>query len=56
MKKTKVTLEVDGASIPLNAFVQKFLSGTVAGMIGSLDKVKKDFREVRLIVRKEAQG
>jgi len=55
MKKTKVVLEVDGQSIPLNAFVQKFLAGTVTGMIGTLDRVGEKFREARLIIKKEVK-
>jgi len=55
MEKMHVVLECDGKTIPLNPFVQKFLAGTILGMIGSLDEVGKKPRQVYLAVRKEAK-
>lgn len=55
MEKIRVILECDGKAIPLNAFVQKFLAQTILGMVGSLDNVKKNPRQVYLAIRKEVK-
>lgn len=31
-----VTISIDGRDVPLNRFVQRFVSGVVTGMVGSL--------------------
>lgn len=55
MEKMRIILECDGKAIPLNAFVQKILAQTILGMVGSLDKVKKNPRQVYLAIRKEVK-
>lgn len=55
MDRIRVILECDGKAIPLNAFVQKILAQTILGMVGSLDKVKKNPRQVYLAIRKEVK-
>jgi hypothetical protein len=53
MEKMQVVLECDGKAVSLNPFVQKILANTILGMVGSLDKVKKNPRQVYLAIRKE---
>jgi molybdopterin-guanine dinucleotide biosynthesis protein B len=36
---TSVTVKVDGQPIPLNTFVEKFIAGTIRGMLSSLHRV-----------------
>lgn len=55
MEKSQVILECDGKKIRLNPFVQKILAGTILGMVGSLDEVGKNPRQVYLAVRKEGK-
>jgi hypothetical protein len=55
MEKMNVILECDGKIVALNPFVQKFLANTVLGMVGSLDKVKKNPKQVYIAIRKEVK-
>jgi hypothetical protein len=55
MEKMNVILECDGKIVPLNPFVQKFLANTVLGMVQSLDKVKKNPKQVYIAIRKEVK-
>jgi len=55
MEKMNVILECDGKTIPLNPFVQKFLGNAILGMVGSLDKVKKNPKQVYIAIRKEVK-
>ena len=55
MEKMNVILECDGKTVPLNPFVQKFLGNAILGMVGSLDKVKKNPRLICLALRREAK-
>jgi hypothetical protein len=55
MERMRVILECDGKAIPLNAFVQKILAQTILGMVGSLDKVNKNPRQVYLAIGKEVK-
>jgi len=50
----KVTLNVDGKTIPLNPFVQKFISSTITGMLSSLRDVSADFKKAVLTLEREA--
>jgi hypothetical protein len=56
MEKMNVILECDGKTIPLNPFVQKFLANIVLGMVQSLDKVKKNPRQIYLALRREVKS
>jgi len=53
MKKDRIILEVDGASVPMNAFVQKIFVNTILGLVRSLNKVKKNPRQILIAVMKE---
>jgi len=56
-KEPRVFLDVDGASVPLNAFAQKIFENTVLGMVASLRGVKKNPYRITLnIVRKECEN
>ena len=56
MEKMNIILECDGKKIPLNPFVQKFLAGTLVGMIQSLEGVKKSPRQIYLALRREGKS
>jgi hypothetical protein len=53
MKKERIILEVDGASVPMNPFVQKIFTNTILGMVRSLNKVKKNPRQILIAVMEE---
>ena len=55
MEKMNVILECDGKTVPLNPFVQKFMGNAILGMVGSLDKVKKNPKQVYIAIRKEVK-
>jgi|APFre7841882590_1041340.scaffolds.fasta_scaffold409272_1 hypothetical protein len=55
MEKMNVILECDGKIVPLNLFVQKFLGNAILGMVGSLDKVKKNPKQVYIAIKKEVK-
>jgi hypothetical protein len=48
----KAKLLVDGVEIELNEFVEKFLSGTVAGAVASLRGVNKNWKKIDLQIEK----
>jgi len=56
MEKMNVILECDGKIVALNPFVQKILANTVLGMVGSLDKIKKNPKQIYLALRREAKS
>ncbi len=43
---------VDGKGIPLNEFVEKILSGTIAGAVTSLRGIDKDWKKIVIEVTK----
>lgn len=45
-------LFIDGEEIDLNEFVVKILGGTIVGAVTSLRGIKKDWKEIKLEVRK----
>jgi len=45
-------LYVDGEEIDLNEFVAKILGGTIVGAITSLRGIKKEWKEIKIEVRK----
>jgi len=56
-RKSRVILNIDGASVPMNAFVQKIFENTVLGMITSLEGIKKNPESITLsLIRKEGRG
>ena len=48
----KTKLVVDNKEIGLNEFVEKFLSGMVAGAVSSLRGVKEEWVKIEIIVEK----
>jgi len=48
----KSKLLVDGEEIDLNEFVEKILSGTIAGAVASLRDIKKDWKKIEIEVTK----
>lgn len=46
-----VKLIVDDEEIPLNEFVNKMLSGMVAGAVTSLRGIKRNWKEIRIEVK-----
>ena len=56
-RKPRVILDIDGASVPMNAFVQKIFENTFLGMITSLEGIKKNPEHITLsLIRKEGKG
>jgi uncharacterized protein YukJ len=45
-------LLVDGEKMDLNEFVEKILSGTIAGAVTSLRDIKKDWKKIEIVVTK----
>ncbi len=45
-------LLVDGEKMDLNEFVEKILSGTIAGAVTSLRDIKKDWKKIEIEVTK----
>lgn len=45
-------LFVDGKEIPLNEFVEKILSGTIAGAVTSLRGIDKSWKTIEIKVTK----
>ena len=43
-------LLVDGEAVELNEFVEKILSGTIAGAVTSLRGISKDWRKIEIKV------
>jgi hypothetical protein len=46
----EVKLLVDGEAVELNEFVDKILSGTVAGAVTSLRGINKDWKKIEIKV------
>ena len=53
IQKSSLALHIDGASIPLNDFVQKILSNAIMGMIGSLEGIKEYPKHISLSIIKK---
>ena len=45
-------LKVDEKEIPLNEFVEKILSGTLAGAVMSLRGIKEDWKKIEITIEK----
>ena len=52
MKQLDTKLFVDGKEIDLNEFVNSILAGTVAGAIGSLRGISKDWKKIVIEIEK----
>jgi hypothetical protein len=45
-------LKIDEKEIPLNDFVEKILSGTIAGAVTSLRGIKEDWKRIQIDIQK----
>jgi hypothetical protein len=45
-------LKIDGKEIPLNEFVEKFVSGSITGAIISLKGIKEDWKKIEIEIQK----
>ena len=41
-------LKVDGKEVPLNEFVEKFMSGSITGALASLKGINEDWKKVEI--------
>ncbi|HVP40402.1 MAG TPA: hypothetical protein VMS95_00405 [Candidatus Krumholzibacteriaceae bacterium] len=48
----EIELLVDDASIDLNEFVKKILTGTLVGAVTSLRGIKKDWKNIEIKITK----
>ena len=51
-KEHSVILDIDGTSVPLNAFVQKIIKNTVLGLVTSLEGIKENPQRLTLTVKR----
>jgi hypothetical protein len=45
-------LKVDGKEIPLNEFVDKFVSGSITGAITSLKGINENWKKIEIEIQK----
>jgi hypothetical protein len=45
-------LKVDGKEIPLNEFVEKFMSGSITGAMTSLKGINEDWKKIEIEIKK----
>ncbi len=45
-------LKVDGKEIPVNEFIEKMLSGTIAGGVSSLKGIKENWKKIEITIEK----
>ena len=45
-------LKVDGKEIPLNEFVEKFVSGSITGAITSLKGINENWKKIEIEIQK----
>jgi hypothetical protein len=45
-------LKVDGKEIPLNEFVEKFMSGSLTGAINSLKGINENWEKIEIEIQK----
>lgn len=50
---SRVALDIDGASVPMNPFVQKIIENTVLGMITSLEGIKENPERITLYLKRK---
>lgn len=53
MEERKVILKINGEEIPLNSFVQGFISATSLGMVSSFKKEEEDLRKIEIVIEFE---
>jgi len=49
-KEPCIVLDIDGTSVPLNAFVQKIIKNMVFGIVTSLEGIKENPQRITLTV------
>jgi molybdopterin-guanine dinucleotide biosynthesis protein B len=55
-KEPCVVLDIDGTSVPLNAFVQKIITNIVLGVVTSLEGIKENPQHITLtVIRKDKE-
>ncbi len=54
--KRKVTLKINNEEIPLNSFVQEFISSTLLGMLSSLKRKNEIIRIVEITIELENEA
>ena len=55
-KEPCVVLDIDGTSVPLNAFVQKIITNIVVGVVTSLEGIKENPQHITLtVIRKDKE-
>ncbi len=55
-KEPCVVLDIDGTSVPLNAFVQKIITSIVLGVVTSLEGIKENPQHITLtVIRKDKE-
>ncbi len=52
-QSAQVSLSIDGSPVRLNEFVQRIVANTLLGLIGSLDKIKKNPERITLSLLKK---
>lgn len=53
MEERKVILKINGEEIPLNSFVQGFISSTILGMVSSLKRREEALRKIEIVIELE---
>jgi len=51
----EIRLEIDGAAMPMNPFVQKIFGNTLLGLISSLEGIPDDPERINLTLLKEGK-
>lgn len=52
----KVVLKINNEEIPLNSFVQEFISSTILGMILPLKRKEKEIENVEIVIKWEDEA
>ncbi len=47
-----IKLKVDGKEIPLNEFVEKFMSGSITGAVASLKGINENWKKIEIEIQK----
>jgi hypothetical protein len=45
-------MKIDGKEIPLNEFVEKFISGSITGAMVSLKGIKEHWKKIEIEIQK----
>lgn len=50
---SKVILKVNGAEIPMNAFVSSVFENVISGLVNALDKIPEDITNIEVTLEKD---